>query len=67
MFHSAETDAANLRQICAAHAAAAAVTAAAAVEQPGRPEKNKAWVYSDNVDDPKIQAWLNITVHFHAM
>ena len=30
-------------------------------------EKHKAWVYSDNVDDPKIQAWLNITVHFHAM
>lgn len=25
-------------------------------------EKNKAWVYSDNVDDPKIQAWINITV-----
>lgn len=25
-------------------------------------EKNKAWVYSDNVDDPKIQAWLNTTV-----
>lgn len=22
-------------------------------------EKNKAWVYSDNVDHPKIQAWLN--------
>lgn len=25
-------------------------------------EKNKAWVYSDNVDHPKIQAWLNQTV-----
>ena len=22
-------------------------------------EKNKAWVYSDNVDDPRIQRWLN--------
>lgn len=25
-------------------------------------EKNKAWVYSDNVDDHKIQAWIDITV-----
>ena len=25
-------------------------------------EKNKAWVYSDNVDHPKIQEWLNKTV-----
>ena len=25
-------------------------------------DKNKAWIYSDNVDDPKIKAWLNITV-----
>ena len=25
-------------------------------------EKNKAWIYSDNVDDPKIQAWFNITI-----
>ena len=25
-------------------------------------EKNKAWVYSDNVDDPHIQKWLNETV-----
>lgn len=25
-------------------------------------EKNKAWVYSDNVDDPKIKKWLNDTV-----
>lgn len=25
-------------------------------------EKNKAWIYSDNVDDPKIEAWLNTTV-----
>ena len=25
-------------------------------------EKNKAWVYSDNVDDPQIQKWLNETV-----
>ena len=25
-------------------------------------EKNKAWVYSDNVDDPRIQAWLNKVV-----
>lgn len=39
MFHSAGTDAANLRQICAAHAAAADVTVAAAVELPGRPDR----------------------------
>ena len=25
-------------------------------------EKNKAWVYSDNVDDPRIKRWLNETV-----
>ena len=25
-------------------------------------EKNKAWVYSDSVDDPRIQKWLNETV-----
>ena len=25
-------------------------------------EKNKAWVYSDNVDDIRIRAWLNATV-----
>jgi adenine-specific DNA-methyltransferase len=25
-------------------------------------EKNKAWVYSDCVDDPRIRKWLNITV-----
>lgn len=25
-------------------------------------EKNKSWVYSDNVDDPKIQKWLNTVV-----
>lgn len=25
-------------------------------------EKNKAWVYSDNVDHPKIQTWLNSVV-----
>jgi adenine-specific DNA-methyltransferase len=25
-------------------------------------EKNKAWVYSDNVDDPKIMRWLGNTV-----
>lgn len=25
-------------------------------------EKNKAWVYSDNVDDPKIRRWLNTIV-----
>lgn len=25
-------------------------------------EKNKAWVYSDSVDDPRIQKWLNQTV-----
>lgn len=25
-------------------------------------EKNKAWVYSDNVDHPKIQTWLNSLV-----
>lgn len=25
-------------------------------------EKNKAWVYSDNVDDPHIQQWINKTV-----
>lgn len=25
-------------------------------------EKNKAWVYSDSVDDPKIQAWINLAV-----
>ena len=25
-------------------------------------EKNKAWVYSDNVDDPRIKKWLNETV-----
>ena len=25
-------------------------------------EKNKAWVYSDNVDDPRIRKWLNDTV-----
>lgn len=25
-------------------------------------EKNRAWVYSDNVDDPIIQKWLNATV-----
>ncbi|SHK42612.1 adenine-specific DNA-methyltransferase [Hathewaya proteolytica DSM 3090] len=25
-------------------------------------EKNKAWVYSDNVDDPRIQNWINATV-----
>ena len=25
-------------------------------------EKNKAWIYSDNVDDPHIQKWLNETV-----
>ena len=25
-------------------------------------EKNKSWVYSDNVDHPKIKAWLNKTV-----
>lgn len=25
-------------------------------------EKNKAWVYSDSVDDPKIQKWMNETV-----
>ena len=25
-------------------------------------EKNKAWVYSDSVDDPRIQRWLNETV-----
>lgn len=39
MFHSAGTDAANLRQICAVHAAAADVTVAAAVELPGRPDR----------------------------
>ena len=26
-------------------------------------EKNKSWVYSDNVDHPQIKAWLNTTVH----
>ena len=25
-------------------------------------EKNKTWVYSDSVDDPKIKKWLNIAV-----
>ena len=25
-------------------------------------EKNKAWVYSDSVDDPKIKAWINLAV-----
>ena len=25
-------------------------------------EKNKAWIYSDNVDDPRIQKWINETV-----
>ncbi|MBQ8604164.1 MAG: site-specific DNA-methyltransferase [Oscillospiraceae bacterium] len=25
-------------------------------------EKNKAWVYSDNVDDPRIRNWLNTVV-----
>lgn len=25
-------------------------------------EKNKAWVYSDNVDDPRIETWLNTVV-----
>lgn len=25
-------------------------------------EKNKSWVYSDNVDDPRIQKWLNAVV-----
>jgi len=25
-------------------------------------EKNKAWVYSDNVDDPRIRNWLNAVV-----
>lgn len=25
-------------------------------------EKNKAWIYSDNVDDPHVQNWLNNTV-----
>ena len=25
-------------------------------------EKNKSWVYSDNVDDPRIQKWLNTVV-----
>ncbi len=25
-------------------------------------EKNKAWVYSDNVDDPRIKNWLNTVV-----
>ena len=25
-------------------------------------EKNKAWIYSDNVDDPRIKRWLNETV-----
>ena len=25
-------------------------------------EKNKAWIYSDNVDDPHIQKWLNDAV-----
>ena len=25
-------------------------------------EKNKAWVYSDNVDDPRVRAWLNSVV-----
>ena len=25
-------------------------------------ERNKAWVYSDNVDDPRIKRWLNETV-----
>lgn len=25
-------------------------------------DKNKAWVYSDNVDDPRIQAWLGTIV-----
>lgn len=25
-------------------------------------EKNKAWVYSDNVDDPRIKNWLNAVV-----
>lgn len=25
-------------------------------------EKNKAWIYSDSVDDPKIRRWLNETV-----
>ncbi len=24
--------------------------------------KNKAWVYSDNVDDPRIRTWMNATV-----
>ena len=25
-------------------------------------EKNKAWIYSDSVDDPKIEKWLGVTV-----
>ena len=25
-------------------------------------EKNKAWVYSDSVDDPRIKAWINLAV-----
>ena len=25
-------------------------------------EKNKAWIYSDSVDDPKIKKWLGVTV-----
>jgi adenine-specific DNA-methyltransferase len=25
-------------------------------------EKNKTWIYSDNVDDPRIKKWLNETV-----
>lgn len=25
-------------------------------------EKNKSWIYSDNVDHPQIKAWLNTTV-----